>query len=195
MKTEQPSLARERVLNAAEQLFSERGYAPVTLKDIADQLGMKQASLYYHVPGGKQALFIEVSERNFHRHRAGLEAAIDSSGSEPQEQLRGAAQWILSQSMPDLGRMTNSDMPEIEEAQAHRLMQIAFESMILPVAGIFRRAYEQGIFRSDESIMMAGSFISVITSIHNLPDRFLRHTRTQMADTMIDVFLNGLIVK
>lgn len=195
MKTDQSSLARERVLNAAEHLFSERGYAPVTLRDIADQLGMKQASLYYHVPGGKEALFVEVTERSFHRHRAGLEAAIDSAGSEPREQLRGAACWILSQSIPDLGRMINSDMPEIEETQAHRLMQIAFESLILPVAGIFQRAYEKGGFRTSEPILLAGAFISVIASVHNLPDRFTRQPKAQMADTMIDVFLNGLVPK
>lgn len=195
MKSEQPSEARARVLNVAEHLFSERGYAPVTLKDIADELGMKQASLYYHVPGGKEALFVEVSERSFHRHRAGLEEAIASAGSEPREQLRGAARWILSQSIPDLGRMVNSDMPEIHEQHAHRLMQIAFESLLLPVAGIFQRAYETGAFRASDFILMAGAFISVIASVQNLPDRFTRQPKAEMAETLIDVFLNGIVTK
>ena len=193
--SDQPSEARERVLNVAEHLFSERGYAPVTLKDIADALGMKQASLYYHVPGGKEALFVEVSERSFRRHRAGLEEAIASAGDVPREQLRGAARWILSQSIPDLGRMVNSDMPEIYEQHAHRLMQIAFESLLLPVAGIFQRAYETGAFRSSEFILLAGAFISVIASVQNLPDRFTRQPKTEMAETLIDVFLNGVVTK
>jgi AcrR family transcriptional regulator len=193
MKSDQPSEARERVLNVAERLFSERGYAPVTLKDIADALGMKQASLYYHVPGGKEALYVEVSERSFRRHRAGLEDAITSGGSEPREQLRGAARWILSQSIPDLGRMTNSDMPEIHEEHGRRLMQIAYESLLLPVAGIFQRAYESGEFRSREYVLLAGAFISVIASVQNLPDRFTRQPKTQMADTLIDLFLNGVV--
>src|SRR5215204_6155144 len=99
MMNDKPREARERVLNVAEHLFRERGYASVTLKDIADELGMKQASLYYHVPGGKEALFIEVSERGFHQHRVGLEGAIASAGSELREQMRGAARWILSHPM------------------------------------------------------------------------------------------------
>ncbi len=193
MKSEQTSESRERVLNVAEHLFSERGYAPVKLKDIADELGMKQASLYYHVPGGKEALFVEVSERSFRRHRAGLEEAIATAGSEPREQLRGAASWILSQSIPDLGRMINSDMPAIHEAHAHRLMQIAFESLLLPVAGIFQNGYELGQFRSSEFVMLAGAFISVIASVQTLPDRFTRQPKTQMADSLIDVFLNGVL--
>jgi AcrR family transcriptional regulator len=193
MATDKPSEARERVLNVAERLFSERGYASVTLKDIADELGMRQASLYYHVPGGKEALFVEVSEKSFHRHRAGLEESIQRAGTESREQLRGAARWILSQPMPDLGRMINSDMPAISDAHAQRLMQIAFESLLLPVAEIFQRAYERGEFHSEQTTLLAGAFISVISSIRNLPAHFARQPKADMADTLIDVLLNGLI--
>jgi AcrR family transcriptional regulator len=193
MPVDKPSEARERLLGVAERLFSERGYASVTLKDIADELGIRQASLYYHVPGGKEALYVEVSERSFHRHRAGLEEAIQRAGVEAREQLRSAARWILSQPMPDLGRMTRSDMPEIGEAHAQRLMHIAFESLLVPVAGIFQRAYERGEFRSTETVLLAGAFISVISSIRNLPAHFARQPKADMADTLIDVFLNGLL--
>lgn len=193
MKIDRPSESRERVLNVAEQLFSERGYAPVTLKDIADTLGMKQASLYYHVPGGKEALFVEVSERSFHRHRAGLESAINSAKDNPEEQLRSAAYWIISQTIPDLGRMANSDMPEIGDEHAHRLMQIAFESLLLPIAAIFRNGYESGMFRSSQATMQAGAFISMISALRNLPDRFITQPKTEMADTLIDLFLHGVV--
>ena len=47
----------QRVLDVAERLFMDRGYSAITLRDIADELGMKQASLYYHFPGGKGATF------------------------------------------------------------------------------------------------------------------------------------------
>jgi AcrR family transcriptional regulator len=190
---DQTSEARERVLNVAERLFNERGYASVTLKEIADELGMRQASLYYHVPGGKEALFIEVSERGFHRHRQGLEEAIASAGSDLREQLRGAARWILAHPMPDLGRMSHSDMPEIGETHARRLMQIAFESAMLPVAAIFQRGYERGEFHSKETILLAGAFISVMTSISNLPAHFTRQPKMEMAETVIDLFLRGLL--
>jgi AcrR family transcriptional regulator len=44
----------------AEHRLAARGYTSVTLKDIANQLGIKQASLYYHFPGGKENLYMEV---------------------------------------------------------------------------------------------------------------------------------------
>ena len=45
MSSDTYSTARERVLGVAERIFSERGYRAVTLREIADELGMKKASL------------------------------------------------------------------------------------------------------------------------------------------------------
>jgi AcrR family transcriptional regulator len=187
------SESKERVLHTAEHLFNERGYASVTLRDIADALGIRQASLYYHFPGGKEALFIEVCERSFHRHRTGLEEAIRNASPEPRKQLHAAARFILSQSIPDRGRMTNSDMPEIAEVHARRLMQMAFDSLLRPLVGIFQRAYESGVSRSSETTLLAGPFLSVIASIHHLPAQFSTQPKSAMADTFIDVFLYGLM--
>jgi len=71
-------------------------------------------------------------------------------------------------------------------------MQIAFESMLMPVVGIFQRAYESGEFNSKDSILLSGTFISVMSSIRDLPERFTRRPKMEMAEAMIDVFLNGL---
>jgi AcrR family transcriptional regulator len=60
----------------AQQLFAARGYTSVTLKDIADRLGIKQASLYYHFPGGKEDLFVEVMIHHLEQRRQGLEQII-----------------------------------------------------------------------------------------------------------------------
>lgn len=40
--------SRQRILDAAARLFREHGYAGVSLRDIADDAGMKAGSLYYH---------------------------------------------------------------------------------------------------------------------------------------------------
>ena len=39
---------RQRVLDVAARRFREHGYAGVSLRDIADEAGMKAGSLYYH---------------------------------------------------------------------------------------------------------------------------------------------------
>src|SRR5512143_1649202 len=48
--------AREEILDAAAQLFSEQGYAGTSTRAIALAVGIKQASLYYHFANKEQML-------------------------------------------------------------------------------------------------------------------------------------------
>lgn len=47
---------RERVLGAARRLFLERGYAGTSIRDIAEELAMTKAALYYHFPAKEDLL-------------------------------------------------------------------------------------------------------------------------------------------
>jgi AcrR family transcriptional regulator len=53
-----------RILDAAESLFAQRGFAGVSVREIAGQVGLNQASIYNHFPS-KQALYEAVLERGF----------------------------------------------------------------------------------------------------------------------------------
>ncbi|HWV52668.1 TetR/AcrR family transcriptional regulator [Pseudorhodoplanes sp.] len=47
---------RSAILDAAAGVFAERGYFNATMKDIADRLGMRPASLYHYYPSKEAAL-------------------------------------------------------------------------------------------------------------------------------------------
>jgi len=49
----------ERILEVAARLFSERGFAGTSIRDIADALGVTKAALYYHFPS-KDAILGEL---------------------------------------------------------------------------------------------------------------------------------------
>ena len=54
-----PELTRRRaseVLDAAAKVFARRGYHGAATQDIADVLGIRQASLYYYIPSKEVAL-------------------------------------------------------------------------------------------------------------------------------------------
>jgi len=52
----------ERILDVAEALFAERGYAGATLRDVATRAGLRTPSLYNHFPS-KESLYAAVLER------------------------------------------------------------------------------------------------------------------------------------
>jgi AcrR family transcriptional regulator len=183
--------ARERVLREAERQFAERGYTGVTLRDIADALKIKQASLYYHVPGGKEQLFIEVAERTFTRHRLGLEHAMAEAGPEIRARLRAVATWLLSQPPMDLVRMTYSDMPTIDPVHARRLAWMAYDSMIGPIAAALTEAQQAGAIDHHNMGLIAGGLLGMIESLHAAPGD-AEISRLNMAYELIDVMLYGL---
>ena len=56
-------LTRERILDAAETLFAERGYDGTTLRDVAAHVGLRNPSLYNHFDS-KESLYAAVLERD-----------------------------------------------------------------------------------------------------------------------------------
>ena len=52
----------ERVLDAAEDLFAEKGYSATSLGEVADRVGIRSPSLYNHFRN-KEALYTAVLER------------------------------------------------------------------------------------------------------------------------------------
>jgi len=60
--TAQVQSTSERILDAAEDLFAEKGYSATSLGDVADRVGIRSPSLYNHFKN-KEALYEAVLER------------------------------------------------------------------------------------------------------------------------------------
>ena len=51
---------QRRILAVAEQLFLAKGFKGVSMKDIAEEVQVTPAALYYYFPQGKQEIFISM---------------------------------------------------------------------------------------------------------------------------------------
>ena len=79
--------ARLRLFETALELFGERGYHAVSVRDIAQALGQQPGALYFHVQS-KQQLLYEISLIGVEEHRDLVRAALLDAGREPAEQVR-----------------------------------------------------------------------------------------------------------
>lgn len=185
--------ARERVLDTAERLFHERGYSAVSMRDIADALEMRQASLYYHVPDGKEQLFVEITQRGLRRHQKGLNEIIAQAEPDVQSQLRAASRWLVDHAPIKLLSMLETDMPVISTENAQKMTYMAFQCFFNPLTRLFEEAVERGEIRSFDPNQLAGHFLSMMDGISYTTTA--GHTpvpMSQLAEEMIDILLNGI---
>lgn len=185
------SEAKARVLDVAEKLFTERGFTAVSLRQIADELGMKQASLYYHAPDGKEQLFVESLERSLQKHFVGIELAIQNSKPNLDDQFLAVALWFFSQPPMDLMRMAHADMPKLPKRLANRFMEISYQSLLSPIEKIVVEAQQRGDLRKDiNKTMIAGSFFSIVQSLQDVR-QYGKNGDIALAKEAVDLILNG----
>ncbi len=188
------SHSRARVLDAAEKLFMERGYASVTMRDIADALGMKQAALYYHAPNGKEQLYREVVTRHMSHQRDGLEKVIANAPQELEAQLSAITDWLVEQGPVDLMRMVRSDAVQISDTYAEELIQQVDQAMMQPIIKVIKAAQERGEVRRLVPQMVAGMLLALTNwaVYFDSTSRFTVSSKVMMRQ-VIELMLNGII--
>lgn len=182
----------QRILDVAEALFMDRGYSAITLRDIADELGIKQASLYYHFPEGKEQLFVAMAERLFERHHEGMEQALAAAPQDLNAQLRAVAHWFNSQPPVKILGMLHADIPALNREHIQRLETTARDAMYLPLRRAFVAAQERGEIRPMHPDLLAGSFLWLMDGLSYGQTRLGAPPRTVMADDLISVLMDGL---
>ncbi|NEQ23450.1 MAG: TetR/AcrR family transcriptional regulator [Microcoleus sp. SIO2G3] len=188
------SSSKEAVLDAAEQLFTARGYTAVTLKHVADKMGIKQASLYYHFPLGKEELYVSVMLRHLESRRIALEHLIAQSVPTLQDALQAIGVWLIQRSPLNAGRIIMSDLPELSPENAAQLENAMYRSVFALIESLFIQ-YRHCIkeqFQSDLGFI-GGIFIASIESLHSFRQYSLKRDEELVKD-LIELLLGGALL-
>ena len=138
-------LTRERILEAAEALFVEHGFAAVSMRQLAARSGVTKSLIHHHF-GSKEALWELVKERAFSAYAEGQEAELNKA-TEPDAELlkRSVGRYFaFLKSHPEVVRLFAWTHLEGEQACGKldaELVRLGAEKI--------RQAQERGLLRSD----------------------------------------------
>jgi AcrR family transcriptional regulator len=92
LKTAAPAETRERILEAAADIFAERGQREATVREIVTRARANLAAVNYHF-GDKAALYAAVLEREMRAAHA--DHALERAEGTPEERLRAFVEGFL----------------------------------------------------------------------------------------------------
>ncbi|BBP62479.1 TetR family transcriptional regulator [Pseudomonas sp. Cab53] len=134
--------AREAILAAARSAAQLHGYSGINFRSIAEEVGIKNASIYYHFPS-KAGLGAAVAERYWQDTRQALEQ-IRAANPDPAECLRRYPS-IFRSSLKNGNRLCLSsfmaaeseDLPEevMREVKAYADVNVTWLAQVLVDAG------------------------------------------------------------
>ncbi len=193
MPTRKGRETRKLVLESARALFREKGFQGVGIREIAKKVGIREASLYYYAPGGKEHLYVEVVKQELEAYREGMVQAIRGARPTLESQLRQVAAWFLTQTPPPLFRLFETDLQFLSQENREDVLARVFESLYSPLALVFRNAQIRGEIRAVDPIFLASQFLSTMVGIqHAQQAGLLTGANDALIDQALDVLMNGL---
>jgi len=185
---------RDRLLDQALTLFSERGYAATGIRDIIDAVGVTQPTLYYHF-ADKQTLFCALIERYYGESQARLEQIVESqTGCVARLTLFATNSFASCRQDPRVARLMfqtyfGPRIPEIDGV-LDQLTQRRYELVVR----VMNEGMTEGVLRPSDAQFLALSFCCLIDQPVNLFSRRARpgkYLTQHLADALVGQFLHG----
>jgi AcrR family transcriptional regulator len=182
----------QTILKGAAEVFRREGFARARLEDVAAEVGINRASLYYYV-GTKEELLVALIEQPAYTMTRHCREALDS-GAPADEKLRRALRAYIED-------MTDSPEIFLLFSESQHLATISEAKDIVANADAYGKALlaiveegiASGVFRRDldPRLVMLG-----ILGMHNWIHRWYvpggRNTLTEIGDAFAEMTLAGL---
>lgn len=187
----QHSSRKNEILNVAAELFKERGYRAVTMRDIAKTLDIKASSLYNHIQS-KQELLSDLIICVAEDFTNGMDAilALHCSNTEKLKKAIALHIDITLQSGNALVAL-NNDWMHLQDNRAY------FLSMRSRYEDSFRKIITNGIqakeFEPRNVELVVFSFLSTLQTFHLWYSKRAKTSPTQLKQDMINVLMQGVV--
>lgn len=183
-------LSRERILDSARALFSEKGYSSVTMKDLCEATGLSRGGLYRHYPS-TEAIFVAIIEQEQADAHAALERA-KANRVAPKVMLVTFLRSRMERLTAPVNRFENAVSEFAANSESGRSLIIRrAEDSIRIVAEMIRLGCAAGDFRCSDPEATAAHIIWLLEGMAKhralLP---LTHGDTNAQIALVEALLN-----
>lgn len=183
---------RTAILQAAEALFIEQGYHGLSMRQIAEGVGVSKAALYYHFED-KQELFLAMLSAYLEAIGAVVDRARGEGGG-ARAQVRAVVRGILSLPARQRAviRLANQEMTHLGPQAQAALRELYFARFWGKLQAILEAGMDAGELRRVDPALATWSLLGLMYP-YLLPPGLGEAPAVELAiDPLVDIYLDGL---
>jgi AcrR family transcriptional regulator len=187
-------MTRDEILEAAAQIFGQKGFHATSMQEIAGAVNLQKASLYHHV-SSKQEILLAILDQALDLLTANM-LDVMSHPTPPDEKLREAMFAYLN------SMLQHRDLAAVLLLE-HRSLEPEFRARHIPRRDRFERLWrdlllsgtEAGVFYCPDPALASRALLGVMnwTITWYRPDGPL--SAEMISKQFADLFLSGLLVR
>lgn len=191
---------RQQILEAAREFFLARGYKGVSMKEVAEEVQVTSAALYYHFPAGKQDLFFSIVQVMLEDWTQGALLATAQAQS-LQERLTRLTRYLLTLPIDRFSVLARDIHENVLDRETQRVALEQLQQVFVQhVSDLFQQAIDAGEISQEIpaavlATMYEGMSISLLRSQHLAIGETRHYGADQLAGFVVSVLLRGITVQ
>jgi AcrR family transcriptional regulator len=186
----------ELILQAAEQVFAEKGYRDTSMDEIAARVGIGTATIYSHFTSKEDLMVAAILDNSFHKIVQGVQALCATEGNATAKLTRIFHFLVSSDFFLRRATVAYSmgDSPAAQKARFSRQDAILESSRVFSreLATLIEQGKASGEFqRRIATATMLRAFIALVRA-QSVKDQLLLYDDDNSADELLQVYLQGI---
>lgn len=182
---------KEEILHVARKLFANGNYKEVTLTNIANQLGIKPASLYYYFPTGKEQLYLQALECELIKYKRCLQSLLKTC-VDLKSFLLAFSAWYQKQPQMNMEVIYQIDMPLLSKRGTEQLKHTIYDCVFGPL-GMGIEHFGQQLKQEINPRRLTGVYFSLLGSAKMAIDAGFDSYEMGMQESVL-MLLNGVLI-
>jgi AcrR family transcriptional regulator len=179
----------EEVVDAAAELFSERGYAATSIQEIADSVGLLKGSLYHYIHTKEDLLYAVILEA--HRHTAALGYEAVTMDGDANGKLRLIVHRHLQGTGANLAkiRVFYNEASSLAPARLEEILADR-DSYEHSLRRVIQMGQEEGTFAAHlDPVLTAIAILAILNSVQ----QWYRPDGPRSLDDVVDTFTDLIL--
>ncbi len=187
-----PRKRGDEAVEAAATVFAERGYHGATTQEIADQLSIRQATLYYYFASKEAALEL-VCQRGVEGFIEKAEAVAKSSDSPPEKIARIIRDHLQSlDEKHSYVKVFLNERQHLQDAARKKIGRLSRRYELI-IQQIFEAGSASGVMRTDLNCRLATlALLGVCNAAVDWYGKEPGATLTAIEKNFVEIILNGV---